>query len=269
MDQVYLWVMLIAACVPGIWLISRFSVNDLFKMPENKLSKRALLVLLTGQTIAIVAVCAAAGIYFGPKIGIADQFLNGLSRGKADWNDLIRQLWIGAIAGIVCIFCWMACYYGFIRARIDRESVLIAEGLRQNLGLMTRITSGGITEEIIFRWGLLSFVMWLISLMESSQPIAFWTATIITGILFGLAHLPGNLQKGCKPSPMLISSAVLGNLWVTIVCGYLLWQYGLIAAIVVHILFHVIWYPLDRMAYNKLLGEQTPSIHIDHRSTHY
>ena len=256
MAHVYLWLMLVAACIPGIWLINRFAVDDLFEKPDNRLSKRVLWWVLAGQTFAIVAVCAAAGIYFGPKVGITDPFLEGLSRGDADWLLFVRQLWIGAIAGIVCSIGWMACYYGFIRSRIDRETIRISEGLRQKLGLPARVTSGGITEEIVFRWGLLSFVMWLISLAVSSEPAAFWIAVVISGVLFGLAHLPGNIEKGCRPSPMLIGSAVLGNLWVSVFCGYLLWQYGLIAAIVVHIMFHVIWYPWDRAAYNKLREER-------------
>ncbi|MCZ4148477.1 hypothetical protein BZG21_28895, partial [Escherichia coli] len=93
------------------------------------------------------------------------------------------------------------------------------------------MTSGGITEEIIFRWGLLSLTMWGVLKLTPSETAAFWISIFTTGILFGLAHLPGHLAKGCIPSPFLISSMILGNLWVSIVCGYLFWQYGIIAAI--------------------------------------
>ncbi|RXZ78858.1 CPBP family intramembrane metalloprotease [Paenibacillaceae bacterium] len=246
-----LWMILIVICVPGVWLITHHSVNELHDRADNNLSRRALMLLLIGQTLVIVALSAAAGIYFGAKIGIVDIFLAGLSHGTADWTDFGRQVRVGTIAGVICTAGWLMSYYGFIRSRTDRESVLISEKLRQTVGLSTRITSGGITEEIIFRWGLLSFVMWLISLVVSSLAAAFWIAIVITGVLFGLAHLPGLIEKGCKPSPMLISSAIIGNLWVAIFCGYLLWQYGLIAAIIVHILFHILWYPFDRVAFRK------------------
>jgi hypothetical protein len=251
MFNVYLWVMLIVLCSPGIWLMSKFSVRDLIAKPNNKLSERALLILIAAQSIVIVALCAATGVYFGPKVGLTDSFLTGLSHGNVIWSDLYHQLWIGIIAGVVCALIWIVSYYGFIRSGIDRESLLIAEKFSQQLGLPIRITSGGITEEIIFRCGLLTMVMWAVSLLTHSQLASFWIAIIATGIVFGLAHLPAYIEKGCKPSPMLIGSAVFGNLWVSIFCGFLFWHYGLIAAVVVHILFHVIWVPWDRAVFKK------------------
>ena len=95
-------------------------------------------------------------------------------------------------------------------------------------------------------------VMWLLSLLISSESTVFWISIIGTGILFGLAHLPGNFAAGCKPSVMLVSTAIVSNLWVSLFCGYIFWNYGLIAAMVVHILFHVIWYPWDQASYAKI-----------------
>ncbi|QNK60584.1 type II CAAX prenyl endopeptidase Rce1 family protein [Paenibacillus sp. PAMC21692] len=54
------------------------------------------------------------------------------------------------------------------------------------------MTSGGITEEIIFRWGLLSLTMWAVLWLTPSNEAAFWISIIATGVLFGLAHLPGS-----------------------------------------------------------------------------
>jgi membrane protease YdiL (CAAX protease family) len=243
--------------------MSKFTVRDLITKPDNRLSERAVLILIPAQTIVIVALCAATGVYFGPKVGLTDSFLTGLSHGNAIWSDLYHQLWIGTIAGVICALIWIVSYYGFIRSRIDPESVLITERLREQIGLATRITSGGITEEIIFRWGLLTVVMWAVSLLTPSQSAAFWIAIVTTGIVFGLAHLPDNIERGCKPSPMLIGSAVLGNLMVSIFCGFLFWQYGLIAAIVVHILFHVMWYLWERVVFKKARGSRINHISID------
>jgi hypothetical protein len=35
------------------------------------------------------------------------------------------------------------------------------------------------------------------------------------------------------------------NLWATLICGWLLWQYGLLAAMIAHMLFHLVWLPFD------------------------
>jgi hypothetical protein len=230
--------------------MSKFTAGDLFNKPDNSLSKQALFTIMALQTMVIVSLAVAAGLYFGGKIGLTDPFLEGLSRGTLDLKNLIQQVLIGTFAGIICALVWVVSYYSFIRPRIDTVSVQVSEQLRQQLGLAARMTSGGITEEIIFRWGLLSFTMWGVLMLIPLETAAFWISIFITGIVFGLAHLPGHLAKGCIPSPFLIASMVLGNLWVSIICGYLFWQYGIIAAILVHMLFHIIWYPWE-LKYNN------------------
>jgi len=248
---ILLALMLVSLCIPGIWLMSKFTASDLFDNSDNKISKQSLFIFMALQTIVIVSLAVAAGIYFGSKIGLTDPFLEGLSRGTLDLTNLIQQVGIGIVAGIICAMVWVVSYYAFIRPRIDTVSVRASEQARQQLGLAARITSGGITEEIIFRWGLLSFTMWGVLKLTPSETAAFWISIFTTGILFGLAHLPGHLAKGCIPSPFLIASMVLGNLWVSILCGYLFWQYGIIAAILVHMLFHIIWYPWELKYKNR------------------
>jgi hypothetical protein len=252
MFNMALWIIIISLCIPGIWLMTKHTTNTLLENPENKLSEEKLSLIIWAQTFIIVALCAGLGVYFGPKVGLIDPFLQGITQGDFHMSNLSLQLAAGTLSGIVCTIIWMVCYYGFIRQRLDKESLLITEGLRNQLGLMTRVTSGGITEEVIFRWGLLSIVMWLLSLLISSEATIFWISIICTGVLFGLAHLPGNLAAGCKPSLMLVATTIIANLWVSVFCGYLFWKYGIIAAIIVHILFHVIWYPWDRASYVKL-----------------
>ena len=247
MFNITLGIIVMSLCIPGIWLMTKHTTKTLLENPENKLSKEKLTLIIWAQTLIIVTLCTGSGVFFGPKVGLTDPFLHGITQGELLMSNLSLQLAAGILGGIVCTIVWIFCYYGFIRQRLDKDSVLITEGLRNQLGLMTRITSGGITEEVIFRWGLLSIVMWLLSLLIDSEATVFWISIISTGILFGLAHLPGNLAAGCKPSVMLVTTAIVANLWVSVFCGYLFWKYGLIAAMIVHILFHVIWYPWDRV----------------------
>ena len=255
MFNINLSIIIMSLCIPGIWLMTKHTTKTLLENPENKWSKEKITLIIWVQTLIIVALCTVLGVYFGPKVGLNDPFLYGITQGELLMSNLSLQFVAGTLAGIVCTSVWIFCYYGFIRQRLDKESVLITEGLRNQLGLMTRITSGGITEEVIFRWGLLSIVMWLLSWLVSSETTVFWISIIGTGIIFGLAHLPGNLAAGCKPSVMLVTTAIIANLWVSVVCGYLFWEYGLIAAMIVHILFHVIWYPWDRASYSKISKE--------------
>jgi len=256
MPDFMLCVLTVGICIPGIWLMSDYSANVLSAKPDNELSRRALFVASAAQTLIVVALCAAAGVYLGEKVGIRDDFLLGLVHGEWRAADLDRQAAAGAIAGVSCTVAWLMVYYGYVRPRLDGETVRISEKMRMDIGLAGRVASGGITEEVIFRWGLLSAVMWVLSLTGMPAAASFWIGIVTTGILFGLAHLPGNIQMGCKLSPLFVGTAIVGNLWVALFCGYLLWKYGLVAAIIVHILFHVIWYPWDRAAYRKITGDR-------------
>lgn len=245
MPNFYYMLILTGLCLPGIALMSRYSVRALADKPDNKLSDSALFAAVATQTLVIVALCAAAGVYLGHRVGISDLVLEGAARGEAQWSDLLRQLKAGALSGVLCTGAWMLAYYGFVRSRLDEETVAISERLRNRLGLWTRVTSGGIVEEVIFRWGALSVAMWALTAINLSESASWWIGIAVTGIVFGLAHLPGNLQEGCKPSPLFVGTSIVGNLWVSLFCGYLLYRYGLIAAMTVHVLFHVIWYPWD------------------------
>jgi hypothetical protein len=44
------------------------------------------------------------------------------------------------------------------------------------------------------------------------------------------------------------------NLYAGLLFGWFYWRYGLWAAMVGHSLFHLIWYPLDRAAYRRLVA---------------
>ena len=74
------------------------------------------------QTLLIVALCAGSGVYFGPKVGLTDPFLEGITRGELLFTNLSLQLIAGALAGIICTIVWMVCYMdlfgnGWIRNR--------------------------------------------------------------------------------------------------------------------------------------------------------
>lgn len=249
-----LMLIILALCIPGIWVMSIHSADHVAEKKSQAMSKPLMIVLIGMQTLIITGLCAAAGSYLHSSIGIHDLFLEGLTEGRLVWLDLWNQLKVGVVAGVICSAVWLGVYYGWIRPRLDLESVIISERIRLEMSLWTRMTSGGILEEVIFRWGLLIVAMWGLIKLTGSESISFWIGVTVTGVLFGLAHLPGNLQAGCKPSKLFVGTAVFANLWVSIICGYLLWQYGLIAAIVVHMLFHVFWYPLDKVMYRKTTG---------------
>jgi membrane protease YdiL (CAAX protease family) len=60
-----------------------------------------------------------------------------------------------------------------------------------------------------------------------------WAAIVLAALAFGAIHLP-QLSAAGAASPVGITATMLGNTLVGIICGWLFWQRGLIAAILAH-----------------------------------
>ncbi len=70
--------------------------------------------------------------------------------------------------------------------------VLRKERARLRMGVVARVLHGGIVEEVVFRWGVMTGIAWLVGLILGSEsPAVMWVALIVAGVVFGLAHLGG------------------------------------------------------------------------------
>lgn len=107
----------------------------------------------------------------------------------------------------------------------------------------TRMLYGGITEEILMRYGLMTLLLWI--LKEIDRPnshVQFWMANILTSILFATGHLPTLFNEVPSPSIWTLIYILIGNFWAGLCFGYAFWKYGLILAILTHMGFHLTTY---------------------------
>src|SRR5690606_24699722 len=61
--------------------------------------------------------------------------------------------------------------------------------------LYTRVLYGGITEELLVRWGLMSFFVWGFSRLgrhaeRSVKPMYYALGIVLSALFFGAGHLP-------------------------------------------------------------------------------
>ncbi len=97
---------------------------------------------------------------------------------------------------------------------------------------------GGITEELLMRFFLLSGLLWLVARVwhtPSGGPVvaAFFIVNIVVAVIFGLGHLPATKMLTAI-TPLLAVRAIVLNSVAGIVFGWLYWRYGLAAAMVSH-----------------------------------
>jgi hypothetical protein len=260
---------LVVICIPGILITVRGALKTMEgrireSLPEGKEPPpRAVLILVSSiQSLILVAIAAAAGTLLAPRVGLGAPFFEALVSGQPLWPALAPQLLPSLAVGIAGALLFVAAYYWFFRPRLDRETVLVMEGLRNSLGMWGRLLYGGIVEEVLTRWGLMTLFVWLGSLLVpgsgpegSVAPALVWIAIVISGILFGLGHAPSYLAAGCRRSPIFFAAMLCLNLWASLIFGWLYWQYGLLAAMLGHMLFHLVWWPFDLRFYQPVAAE--------------
>lgn len=117
---------------------------------------------------------------------------------------------------------------------------LSAAQQRLEAPLLARVLYGGLTEELLLRWGLMTLLVWLPWRFLGARRASWvWLAILLSAVAFGAGHLPaaGLLIGGLTP---LITLWVIGvNALFGILFGFLYWRHGLESAMLAHALAHV------------------------------
>jgi hypothetical protein len=263
-----LFLVLVLVCVPGVLVVvpgalASAEATARKRLPEGKEMPRreVMLVATVVQTLATVAIAAAAGTVLAPRVGLGAPFFEALVAGEPLWPALRPQLLPALGLSVAGALLFLAVYYGFFVRRLDPGSVHAIDELRNRIGIWGRVLYGGVVEEVLMRWGLMTVLVWLGALLVG-QPSAgvMWAAILLSGVLFGLGHAPGYIAAGCKPTPIFFAAILFLNLWAGTIFAWLYWHYGLEAAMIGHALFHVVWWPVDVRLYRRSLHPTPPPL---------
>jgi Type II CAAX prenyl endopeptidase Rce1-like len=117
------------------------------------------------------------------------------------------------------------------------------------LSSLTAMLYGGITEEILMRWGLMSLLVWIawkVLKQDTTLPSQgiYQGAIVLAALVFGLLHLPATAAI-VPLTPIVIIRAILLNGIAGIAFGWLFWQYSLETAMLSHISFHAFSFALS------------------------
>lgn len=104
---------------------------------------------------------------------------------------------------------------------------------------------GGITEELLMRWGLVTLLAWLgwrVVQKGRSLPRAslMWGAIAIVAIIFGIGHL-GATALIWPLTPFIIARTVVLNSIGGLAFGWLYWRHSLEAAMAAHAMAHLVF----------------------------
>ena len=186
----------------------------------HRLPMPALVVAAAVQTSALVLLSAWIGVRFGAKVGmhswIADGVISSAPSPGALFQAIVVAIAIGATGGFVAHACAPALtvYFGLTPLHV-------------------RVLYGGLTEEVLVRWGLLAGLS--ATLLATLHEQSGLTAVVLSNALFSVAHLPalraGGVHRSAR-APLVIFA-------VTLPWGWLCLRYGLEAAVIAHVSFHL------------------------------
>jgi hypothetical protein len=263
-----LFLVLVLVCVPGVLVVVPGAISGAEAKAGKQLSegkemprREVVLAATLVQTFLFVAIAAAAGTALAPRVGFGAPFFEALVSGEPLWPALQPQLLPALGLGVAGTLILLAAYYGFFRRRLDPETAHTIDELRNKLGIWGRVLYGGVVEEVLMRWGLLTVLVWLGALLVG-EPSAgvMWAAMVLSGVLFGLGHGPSYVAAGARPTPLFFAAIIFLNLGVGTIFAWLYWQYGLAAAMISHALFHLVWWPVDVRVRQGTLRPTSPPL---------
>ena len=204
----------------------------------------ALKILSLIQPTVLLAVAVLTGVALAPRVGLSSPFAEALAAGRSAVPALRPQLvpgFLGALAGALSVILSAAVFKPFLTT----ETIERIEEFTRLLPIPTRLLYGGVTEELLLRWGLMTLLVWAtwrLFQKRFTKPtsICFIAAILLSAFVFGLGHLPIALIVLPETTLAVVLFVIVANSAFGIVAGYLYWKYGLESAIVAHMLGHVV-----------------------------
>ena len=174
------WIWITVLIIPGIVLMT-INEKELYKeLLPNDTPPPYMLRLLNHIIVAFPF--TVLGLFFYKRADLENALTLSID-------------WLVILLSLACAFINIVAYYIFLKKNISTSTFYQMERTRKKTWISTRCLYGGIVEEIIFRFGLMSFFIWLLTQFTDQEILSFWIANILASILFALAHLPGIQQK--------------------------------------------------------------------------
>ncbi|MFK7946697.1 MAG: CPBP family intramembrane glutamic endopeptidase [Saprospiraceae bacterium] len=194
-------------------------------------------VLLLNPTILVLIMVVVGTIFYdkaGLKVPIIERAI-GLQNHEISVTEIFKFGVIGGVLSGVLIMIVSLIFTPMLPAEFQEL------GESMELSLAARFLYGGLTEEIMMRFGFMSFIVWLFSkIFKELKPIVYWLGIAIAAVVFALGHFPIAFQAVENPSTELLTYILIGNTIGGLIFGWLYWKKGLEAAFVAHIFAHVV-----------------------------
>jgi hypothetical protein len=188
------------------------------------------------QGAVLLAVAVLAGVALAPRVGLTAPVLSAFAAAQSLSLALRPQLVPGMLGGLAgaAMLRLFAHYAPPELAQLQADAPMPAA---------VRLLYGGITEELLIRWGLMTLLVWLYwrtvqGGVGAPSSTAMWMGIGISALVFGAGHLPAAAAFLGQVPLQLAVHIILANAAFGVVAGWLYWRYGLESAMLAHTSAH-------------------------------
>ncbi|BCA94272.1 membrane protein [Legionella antarctica] len=233
-------IVLFGVSLPGAFIAMKRLMYFLLSNNTDELKKRMSRFAIL-QTLFMVFVMSLAGTALSLRTGLHAPLLEALLLGKAGLGAFSHILLPTLLYSLLSLIVFLGLYYGVVASILDDHSFRVMANLRHALGIDGCVLYG-VVEEVIARWGLMNLIAFFVLFFsQQHNQIMIWISIVFSGVVFGVGQIPAYLAAGCLTTRRLVYSLLLLYLWPSLVFGFLFWQYGILSAILAHMLFHLGW----------------------------
>lgn len=223
--------------MPGVVAMA-FTVRTEWLMQLSTLSSPQTARWVGGVGMSLMlALAVLIGVTLGHKVGLGTPLITTALQGRSPWRGL-RFLGLPGLAGGIIGAAWLVTLVMFWP-----ESLSVVDPV-YSLPLLPKLLYGGITDELLLRYGVMSLVMWLLWRVLGQRQrrpdwLLGWAAVIITALLVGTVpvYLAWSLMAKL-PSTVLVQ-LLLCEIVYGLLAGVLFWRYGLEVAILAHVVTYL------------------------------
>lgn len=214
-----------------------FPMDNLPKLVTERYSATQIkwLILINPTLLMIIGVLVGTALHEQCHLQVPTihQFITKIPATISFYRQFQSGIVYGIISGIIITLITV-----FFQAFLPPE--FFALGSKMNITPAARLLYGGITEELLMRYGFMTFVVWIIfKIRKELSTGTYIIGILLSSLMFAAGHLPVVYSSVASPDVMLISYIILGNSAAGILFGYQYWKKGLEAAMIAHMFAHL------------------------------
>lgn len=222
----------------GVVVLALTVIPQVLAKSPRQVPLGVALIASVVQSGVMLLLAVWAGVALSRPLGLGAPAIEAALSGSRAWPVLRHQLLPAAIVGII-----VGGQLAFSKFMAPAE--ILAVGQTVDIPLAAKVLYGGVTEEVLMRWGVMTAMIWLpwrLAQKKAGLPAVAYVigAILVAAVLFGAGHLPAVVAMGIKLTAPVVTYIIIANSVPGILFGFLYWRYGIEAAIIAHAVGHVV-----------------------------